>query len=50
LSRFIIWRWPENDAGADLRAAEIEPDPVPPAGSNSELSPPAVPPTASRSR
>lgn len=34
LSRFIIWGWPEGDAGADLRAGGIEPDPVPYRGSN----------------
>jgi acyl-homoserine lactone acylase PvdQ len=34
LSRYIIWGWPERDAGADLRSAGIEPDPVAPRGSN----------------
>src|SRR5438128_2060204 len=34
LGRFIIWGWPERDAGADLRAVGIEPDPVSPRGSN----------------
>lgn len=34
LGRFIIWGWPEGDAGGDLRAAGIEPDPIEPRGSN----------------
>jgi acyl-homoserine lactone acylase PvdQ len=34
LGRMIIWGWPEGDAGADLRAAGIEPDPIEPRGSN----------------
>jgi acyl-homoserine-lactone acylase len=34
LSRFIIWGWPEGDAGADLRAVGIEPDPIAARGSN----------------
>src|SRR5262249_24499835 len=34
LSRYIIWGWPERDAGADLLRAGIQPDPVSPRGSN----------------
>jgi acyl-homoserine lactone acylase PvdQ len=34
LGRYIIWGWPEGDAGADLRNAGIEPDPITPRGSN----------------
>jgi acyl-homoserine lactone acylase PvdQ len=34
LSRYIIWGWPEGDAGRDLRKAGIEPDPIPARGSN----------------
>jgi acyl-homoserine-lactone acylase len=34
LSRFIIWGWPEDDAGRDLLRAGIRPDPVEPRGSN----------------
>src|SRR5260370_7561725 len=34
LGRFIIWRWPEGDAGGDLLRGGIKPDPVEPAGSN----------------
>jgi acyl-homoserine lactone acylase PvdQ len=34
LSRYIIWGWPEGDAGGDLRRAGIEPDPISPRGSN----------------
>src|SRR5262249_60874108 len=34
LSRFIIWGWPEGDAGRDLRNAGIRPDPIPERGSN----------------
>jgi acyl-homoserine lactone acylase PvdQ len=34
LSRYIIWGWPEGDAGGDLKRAGIEPDPVSPRGSN----------------
>ncbi len=34
LSRYIIWGWPEGDAGGDLRRAGIEPDPIAARGSN----------------
>ena len=34
LSRFIIWGWPEGDAGRDLQNGGIKPDPVPYRGSN----------------
>jgi acyl-homoserine lactone acylase PvdQ len=34
LGRYIIWGWPEGDAGGDLKRAGIEPDPVSPRGSN----------------
>jgi acyl-homoserine lactone acylase PvdQ len=34
LSRYIIWGWPERDAGGDLLRAGILPDPVSPRGSN----------------
>ncbi len=34
LSRYIIWGWPEGDAGGDLKRAGIEPDPVSERGSN----------------
>jgi acyl-homoserine lactone acylase PvdQ len=34
LSRYIIWGWPERDAGGDLLRAGIRPDPVSPRGSN----------------
>jgi acyl-homoserine lactone acylase PvdQ len=34
LGRFIIWGWPEGDAGGDLRRAGIQPDPVSPRSSN----------------
>ncbi len=34
LSRFIIWGWPEMDAGGDLLRGGITPDPVSPRGSN----------------
>lgn len=34
LSRYIIWGWPEGDAGRDLRNGGIEPDPVAYRGSN----------------
>jgi penicillin amidase len=34
LARYIIWGWPEGDAGGDLRRAGIEPDPIPARGSN----------------
>jgi acyl-homoserine-lactone acylase len=34
LSRYIIWGWPEGDAGGDLLRAGITPDPVEPRGSN----------------
>jgi acyl-homoserine lactone acylase PvdQ len=34
LSRYIIWGWPEGDAGGDLLRAGITPDPIEPRGSN----------------
>jgi acyl-homoserine lactone acylase PvdQ len=34
LSRYIIWGWPEGDAGGDLLRAGIQPDPIEPRGSN----------------
>ncbi|MCI0465134.1 MAG: penicillin acylase family protein [Gemmataceae bacterium] len=34
LSRFIIWGWPQGDAGGDLLRAGIRPDPISPRGSN----------------
>lgn len=34
LSRFIIWGWPEGDAGRDLQNAGIKPDPIGYRGSN----------------
>jgi acyl-homoserine lactone acylase PvdQ len=34
LSRYIIWGWPEGDAGGDLKRAGIQPDPISPRGSN----------------
>ncbi len=34
LTRYIIWGWPEGDAGGDLQRAGIKPDPVSPRGSN----------------
>jgi acyl-homoserine lactone acylase PvdQ len=34
LGRYIIWGWPEGDAGSDLERAGIEPDPVAPRSSN----------------
>jgi penicillin amidase len=34
LSRYIIWGWPEGDAGGDLIRAGIKPDPIEPRGSN----------------
>jgi acyl-homoserine lactone acylase PvdQ len=37
LGRYIIWGWPEGDAGADLRNAGIQPDPIAPRGSNQWL-------------
>src|SRR5262249_33483269 len=33
-SRYIIWGWPEGDAGGDLLRAGITPAPVEPRGSN----------------
>jgi acyl-homoserine lactone acylase PvdQ len=37
LGRYIIWGWPEGEAGADLRRAGITPDPVQYRGSNQML-------------
>ena len=37
LGRYIIWGWPEGEAGADLKRAGIEPDPVAYRGSNQML-------------
>jgi acyl-homoserine-lactone acylase len=34
LGRYIIWGWPEGDAGGDLRRGGIEPDPIAERGSN----------------
>jgi acyl-homoserine lactone acylase PvdQ len=34
LSRYIIWGWPESDAGGDLLRAGIQPDPIPARGSS----------------
>jgi acyl-homoserine lactone acylase PvdQ len=34
LGRYIIWGWPEGDAGGDLKRGGIEPDPVSPRSSN----------------
>jgi acyl-homoserine lactone acylase PvdQ len=34
LARYIIWGWPEGDAGGDLERAGIRPDPIPARGSN----------------
>jgi penicillin amidase len=41
LGRYIIWGWPEGDAGGDLRRGGIEPDPVEYRGSNQWLVAPA---------
>lgn len=41
LGRYIIWGWPEGEAGADLRRAGITPDPVNYRGSNQMLLAPA---------
>jgi acyl-homoserine-lactone acylase len=37
LGRYIIWGWPESEAGGDLRRAGIDPDPVAYHGSNEML-------------
>lgn len=37
LSRYIIWGWPEGDAGSDLKRGGIDPDPVEYRGSNEWL-------------
>ncbi|MBS1792172.1 MAG: penicillin acylase family protein [Acidobacteria bacterium] len=37
LGRYIIWGWPEGEAGADLQRAGIKPDPVAYRGSNQML-------------
>jgi acyl-homoserine-lactone acylase len=37
LGRYIIWGWPEGDAGGDLKRAGIDPDPVAYHGSNEML-------------
>jgi acyl-homoserine-lactone acylase len=37
LSRYIIWGWPEGEAGGDLKRIGIEPDPVEYHGSNEWL-------------
>jgi penicillin amidase len=37
LSRYIIWGWPEGDAGGDLKRGGIEPDPIEYHGSNQWL-------------
>jgi len=41
LGRYIIWGWPEGEAGADLRRGGITPDPVNYRGSNQMLLAPA---------
>ncbi len=41
LGRYIIWGWPEGEAGGDLRRAGINPDPVNYRGSNQMLLAPA---------
>jgi acyl-homoserine lactone acylase PvdQ len=41
LSRYIIWGWPEGEAGDDLERAGIKPDPVDYHGSNEWLVAPA---------
>ncbi|MFV2069840.1 MAG: penicillin acylase family protein, partial [Pirellulales bacterium] len=37
LSRYVIWGWPEGDAGEDMMRAGIEPDPIAYHGSNEWL-------------
>jgi acyl-homoserine lactone acylase PvdQ len=37
LGRYIIWGWPEGDAGGDLKRGGIDPDPVEYRGSNQWL-------------
>ncbi|MCA9427873.1 MAG: penicillin acylase family protein, partial [Candidatus Omnitrophica bacterium] len=37
LSRLVIWGWPEGDAGEDLKAGGIQPDPIQYHGSNEWL-------------
>jgi len=37
LARYIIWGWPEGDAGADMMRGGVEPDPVGYRGSNEWL-------------
>ena len=37
LSRYILWGWPEGEAGGDLKRAGIDPDPVDYHGSNEML-------------
>jgi acyl-homoserine lactone acylase PvdQ len=37
LARYIIWGWPEGDAGGDMQRAGIQPDPIEPRGSNQWL-------------
>lgn len=37
LSRYILWGWPEGEAGGDLKRAGIDPDPVGYHGSNEML-------------
>jgi len=41
LSRYILWGWPEGEAGGDLKRAGIDPDPVGYRGSNEMLLAPA---------
>ena len=43
LSRFIIWGWPEGEAGGDLLRGGITPDPVAPRGSNQWVVTPTAP-------
>jgi len=37
VGRFIIWGWPEGDAGGDMKRGGIEPDPIAYRGSNQWL-------------
>ncbi len=37
LGRYIIWGWPEGDAGGDLQRIGVRPDPIPYHGSNEWL-------------
>jgi acyl-homoserine-lactone acylase len=46
LGRYIIWGWPEGEAGGDLKRGGIEPDPIEYHGSNEWL----VAPTRTKSK